>query len=156
MKVHTPALIALLGSFAKGQPGLECREIMPDSAPVGFCHGRTERDQEAVKESNRQKAQQRGSGGNHLRSLGTVVTPPPSGTVYAPAEYDPVEGILLAYDSWDLDVVAGIAAGLTTSTDVSQSPVNVYMVVSSADQLQTTTSEFESAGADMSLVEFIV
>jgi agmatine/peptidylarginine deiminase len=75
---------------------------------------------------------------------------------FAPGEYELVEGILLAFDgsssgssTYDLDVVAGIAAGVTRPGGAK-----VFMVANN-QQKPVAESAFEAAGVDMTKVEWI-
>lgn len=136
-----------------------CDVTTRDELPLGYCHQRTSGDDEFVRRWNEAKVAGRVGQGpfNGLRrSLGEVTTPPPADSngatsVCSPGEYEQLEGLLLAYDSWDLDVVAGIANGVTKA----EPPVTVYMVVESDLQENTTTTAFVNAGANMARVEFI-
>src|SRR5690606_1607083 len=55
-----------------------------------------------------------------------AVTPPPTGPLHCPAEYDPVDGILISWrgsSSW-LNILAQMAKHITTTGNA-----NVYLVV---------------------------
>ena len=76
---------------------------------------------------------------------------PPAGTVHAPAEYEPLQGVLVAWESY---------TPLLTSfvVEVSQSDTNakVYVVVDTTSERTSVTTTLTNAGANMSNVAFIV
>ncbi len=77
----------------------------------------------------------------------------PPGPVRTPAEYDPCEGILIAWEgttSW-LDILAQMARDVTTLGDAK-----VFVVTDSTSERSSASSAIQAEGADMSRVEFIV
>ena len=76
---------------------------------------------------------------------------PPTGTVYCPSEYDPQEGLLIAWEGYT-SVLQAMAVGITTSDPEAI----VYVVVDTTSEQTSAGSALASAGADMSQVEFIV
>lgn len=170
MKLRVAALFALLAS-ASGERGVRPNGPSCDVLPNGFCHRRTTLEEESVRRWNRERAANANNGGNGRvrggrnggrRSLQRFLgefQDPPTYNVSSPGEYEPVEGILLAFDgsstgssTYDLDVVAGIAEVVTNGNQVT--PTNIFMVANSAQE-SVARSAFESAGVDMSRVEFI-
>ena len=139
-----------------------------DDLPIGYCHRRTQRDKQFVKEWKEDKRkklllaataiQQQETNNNdtlfHRRHLVDVQTPP--SLPFAPGEYEPVEGILLAYDYWDMAVVAGIAAAVTKQETYTK----VYMVVDTlysytGDDKADAEKYFITAGVNMTRVIWI-
>ena len=159
--------------------GLGGREERPkgnltncDDLPAGYCHRRTQRDKQFVeewKENKRKKlllaaaaaaaVRQEENNNNdnslfHRRHLVDVQEAP--SLPFAPGEYEPVEGILLAYDYWDMAVVAGIAAAVTRQ----ETHTKVYMVVGTvysytADDKADAENYFIDAGVNMTRVVWI-
>ncbi len=81
------------------------------------------------------------------------ITDPPTGSFRCVAEYEPMDGILLAWQgssSWK-NILAQMGAEITTTGDAK-----VYMYVESAGDQSSATSSLNSAGADMGRVEFII
>ena len=77
----------------------------------------------------------------------------PPGPVRTPAEYDPCEGIMIAWEgttSW-LSILAQMARDVTTIGDA-----HVYCFVDSTTERTSAQSTMQSAGADMSKVEIFV
>ncbi len=76
---------------------------------------------------------------------------PPAGTVHAPAEYEPLQGVLVAWEGY---------TPLLTSfvVEVSQSDTNAkaYVVVDTTSEQTSVTTTLTNAGADMNNVAFIV
>jgi len=82
-----------------------------------------------------------------------AVTPPPVGPVRAVAEYEPMEGILLAYEGsagWKL-ILQQMAAAITTIGDA-----NVYVYCDNSSEANIAAFDMELAGADPSRVFTIV
>ena len=77
-----------------------------------------------------------------------------SSEVFSPPEYDPVKGVLYRYSSgsW-ADVVTDLVAALTS--DPAHDEI-AYVVVSSTSQRNSAISDFTTAGADLSKVEFLI
>ena len=72
-------------------------------------------------------------------------TPPPSGPLYCPAEYEPMESIMLAYDGssgW-LAILDQMAAAITTTGDA-----DVYVMADSIGEETTIRNNMIAAGAD--------
>jgi agmatine/peptidylarginine deiminase len=76
---------------------------------------------------------------------------PPAGQVRTPAEYDPAEGILIAWEGYT-SVLIAMTVGITTGDPTAI----VYVVVDSSSEQASVTSTLTSEGADMSQVRFIV
>lgn len=77
-----------------------------------------------------------------------AVTPPPTGPLHCPAEYDPVDGILISWrgsSSW-LNILAQMAKHITTTGNA-----NVYLVVTASAQASALNA-IQAQGADMSRV----
>lgn len=77
---------------------------------------------------------------------------PPS-TVRTPAEYDPAEGIMMAWEgtsAW-LNILAQMTRDITTIGNAK-----AYIFVDSTGERSSAFSTVENAGADMDRVEFIV
>ncbi len=77
----------------------------------------------------------------------------PPGPVRTPAEYDPVEGIMLAWNgssAW-LTILANMAREITTTGNAK-----VFVVVNSTSARASAANSIQAAGADMDLVEFTV
>jgi len=75
----------------------------------------------------------------------------PSGTIWTPAEYEQIDGVLIAWE--------GYTSLLTEfAVEVSQSDTNakVYVVVDTTTERTSVTSTLTSAGANMSNIEFLV
>jgi len=92
-----------------------------------------------------------------MRALGLLeveplaATPPPTGTVWTPAEYEQLDGVLVAWEGYTSLLEEFIV-------EVSQDDTNatVYVVVDSTSERTSVTSTLTSAGADMDNVEFLV
>src|SRR5262245_13910340 len=80
--------------------------------------------------------------------------PPGTGTMEAPPEYTPTEGVLFRYHgtTWPTVVRDSVAAlpGDPLHDEIA------YVVVANATQQNSATNAFVNAGADMSKVVFIV
>lgn len=77
----------------------------------------------------------------------------PPGRVMTPAEYDPCEGVLIAWEgsgSW-LNILAQMARDITTIGDAK-----VFVMVDSSGERSSALSTITSYGADMSRVSFYV
>ncbi len=82
-----------------------------------------------------------------------AVTPPPTGPVHCVAEYEPMDGILLAWEgstSW-LTILQRMAVAITT---IGQA--RAYVVVDTASEQASVASTLSVAGADMARVRFLV
>ena len=90
---------------------------------------------------------------DHPLAAPEAVTPPPTGPVHCAAEYEPMDGILLAWEgsaSWQA-ILRQMAVAITT---VGQA--RAYVVVDTASEQTTVTSTLAAAGADMARVRFLV
>ncbi len=76
---------------------------------------------------------------------------PPSGAVYCPAEYEPMEGLLIAWESYS-SLLTDLTVGITTGDPQAM----VWVVVDSYSEQSSASSTLASAGADMDQVGFIV
>ena len=77
----------------------------------------------------------------------------PPGTVRTPAEYDPSEGIMIAWEgssSW-LSILAQMARDITTIGDAK-----VFVMVDTTGERSSASASIAAQGANMSRVEFIV
>lgn len=82
-----------------------------------------------------------------------AVTAPPSGPVHCAAEYEPMAGILIAWEgstSWK-NILAQMAAEITTTGDA-----DIYCVVDNSSEISSATSSISAQGANMSRVHFPV
>ncbi len=87
--------------------------------------------------------------------LGQVLsaTAPPTGTVYCVPEYDPMDGIFIAWEgstSWK-NILAQMAGEITTTGDA-----DIYCVVDSSSESSSASSTISAQGANMSRVHFVV
>ncbi|MHC4447141.1 MAG: agmatine deiminase family protein, partial [Planctomycetota bacterium] len=74
----------------------------------------------------------------------------PSGAVDTPTEYEPNEGMLIRWGSYNA-LLTELTVGVTTG----DAEAVVYILVTGASQQASATSTLTSAEADMSQVEFI-
>ena len=77
----------------------------------------------------------------------------PTGPVHCPAEYDPMDGILIAYDGapgW-LDILEEMTVQITTLGNA-----NVYVAADSQNEANTIQSRMAAAGANMARVHTTV
>ena len=78
-------------------------------------------------------------------AVGPLAAPPAGTVVHAPAEYEPLQGVLVAWEGY---------TPLLTSfvVEVSQSDTNakVYVVVDTTSEQTSVTSTLTTAGANMS------
>lgn len=77
----------------------------------------------------------------------------PPGLVRTPAEYDPCEGLMIAWEGtsdW-LDILAQMTRDVTTIGNAT-----VFVAVDTTTERSRATSAIQSDGADMSRVQFIV
>lgn len=79
-------------------------------------------------------------------------TPPPSGPIHCVAEYEPMEGVLLAWEgaTAQLQIVQQMTARIT-----NEGASKVYMVVDNAFDQTNANNGLVSAGANMSLVQYV-
>ena len=76
----------------------------------------------------------------------------PSGVMHCPAEYEPMDGMLIRW--WQSpfnSLVTSVVRGLT----VSPSGSKAYVLVTGTSERTAATSAFTAAGANMSRVQFI-
>ncbi len=88
-----------------------------------------------------------------LRSNLAAVTPPPPGPIHCVAEYEPMGGILIAWEGgsdWK-SVLATLATQFTTTGDA-----DVHVACDSSSEASSALSQISSYGADMSRVETMV
>jgi len=76
---------------------------------------------------------------------------PPTGAVHCPAEYEPGEGLFIAWEGYTT-ILTQMAVGTTTGDPEA----TVYVVVDSASEQSIASNTLSSAGANMSQVEFII
>lgn len=76
---------------------------------------------------------------------------PPTGSIHCPAEYEPQEGLFIAWEGYT-DVLTNLTVGITTGDP----DAIVYVVVDSSSEQSSAYSMLNSAGADMTQVEFII
>lgn len=83
-----------------------------------------------------------------------IVAPPsraaPATRVRTPSEYEPMEGIMIAWQGWS-SVLSEMAREITTTGNAK-----VFVVVNTSGSIGSASSAIASAGADMSKVEFVV
>lgn len=80
-------------------------------------------------------------------------TPPPTGPVRAPAEYDPMDGVLLSYrglSSWKT-ILDQMAAHITTTGDA-----DIIAIVPFSSNVSEAIQRMTNAGADMDRVNVLV
>ncbi len=75
---------------------------------------------------------------------------PPTGPVECAAEYEPMEGILLAWESFN-PVLTELAKHITTTGNA-----NAYVVVDTAGEQTTATTTLTNGGVNMSRVKFYI
>jgi agmatine deiminase len=74
----------------------------------------------------------------------------PTGTVRCPGEYEPCEGVLLAWESF-MPILTQMAARIT-----NQGNATVYVVCDNSAEVATATSTLQAGGVNMSRVRFLV
>ena len=77
-------------------------------------------------------------------------TPPPTGPIHCVAEYEPMEGLLIAWEGWTT-ILNQIGANVTTTGDA-----DLYVVVDSSYEQDTAYSSLAGAGTDMDRVHFVI
>ena len=80
-------------------------------------------------------------------------TPPPAGPIRCPGEYEPMDGILIAWEgsaSW-LSILAQMAARITTTGNA-----DVYVAVDTVAEQTSASTSIAGQGANMSRVKFVV
>jgi len=78
------------------------------------------------------------------------VSAPPTGPVHCVAEYEPMEGLLMAWESFTT-ILTQMAQQVTTVGDA-----DVYMVVDSSSEMTTAASALAAGGVNMSRVHFVI
>lgn len=92
------------------------------------------------------------------RPLGSgidVATPPPTGPIHCTAEYEPVDGIIVAWDgtaSW-LNISAAMGARVTAANGGN---ANFYVALDTAGEQASAEATLIAAGVNMSRVRFHV
>ncbi|MFH1416739.1 MAG: agmatine deiminase family protein [Planctomycetota bacterium] len=76
---------------------------------------------------------------------------PPTGSVYCPPEYDPMEGLFFAWEGYTSLITAMVVP--MTNNDP---PATAFVVVDTSSEQSSVYSSLSSSGADMDHVEFIV
>jgi len=76
---------------------------------------------------------------------------PPTGAVHCPAEYEPQEGLFIAWEGYT-SILSDLTVGITTN----DATAIVYVVVDSSSERTSAYNSLSSAGADMNQVEFII
>jgi agmatine/peptidylarginine deiminase len=80
-------------------------------------------------------------------------SPPPTGPVHCAAEYEPMEGLLIAWEGpteW-LAILARMGKYVTTDGDA-----DLYVVLDSTSEKSSASSRLSSAGVDMDRVRWVV
>jgi len=77
---------------------------------------------------------------------------PPSGAVRTPADYEPAEGLFIAWEGYT-SILTQIAVYATTG---GAQPAHVWVVVDNTSEQTTAANALSAAGANMSFVHFIV
>lgn len=80
-------------------------------------------------------------------------TPPPTGPVHCAAEYEPCDGLVIAWEgssSWTA-ILAQIAYHVTTTGNA-----NIYCYVDSTSERSTVQTTLNNAGCNLSRVQFLV
>ncbi|EJK68323.1 hypothetical protein THAOC_10506 [Thalassiosira oceanica] len=152
MRVLPSALAAIFGlTFAVSANGVKTyprpRGLEADENP-GFRHAPSKEDKKFIEEWNKSKGR-----GKHDIFGPSVVQGLPSYQPYAPGEYEKVDGILLAYDEYEIDVVANIAAAITHPNQSEET--RVYMVVFCREEEEEVTEYFHAAGVNMDWVVWV-
>lgn len=90
---------------------------------------------------------------NPLAVAGDAPTPPPTGPVRCAAEYEPMDGLCLAYEgtSAQLAIVQQIARHVTTTGQA-----RAFVYCDTASEAATATSALAAAGCDMARVVTLV
>ena len=153
--IVAPALLALAGVGAVlglCSPGATTAAppALPQASPA-HVPGEFYPEGEAVPRSLTE-AERRFVESNPLRAL-RGASPPPTGPVWCPPEYAPVDGILIAWEgtsAWT-NILRSMAPHITTT-----GAAKLYVVVDSAGEQSTVSSSLSSAGTNMSRVEFLV
>ncbi len=83
-----------------------------------------------------------------------AVTPPPTGPIHCVAEFEAMEGLLMAWEAFNAsstDILPTLAKEVTTTAGSK-----VYMVVDTAAEQTSASSTLTSAGCNMSKVQFVI
>lgn len=81
-------------------------------------------------------------------------TPPPTGPVHCVAEYEPMEGLIIAWEGWDSSVTA-ILTRIAREVTVTAGG-KIYCYVDSTSERSSALSTMSAGGVDTSRVQFIV
>ncbi len=87
----------------------------------------------------------------HPLDVGRGLREPPSGSIYCVPEYDPMEGLLIAWEGYT-SLLTSLTVGITSGDPEAK----VFVVVDTTSEQSSVYGTLSSAGADMSRVEFIV
>ncbi len=82
---------------------------------------------------------------------GRALSPPPTGPIHCVAEYEPMQGILIAWEgdaTW-LAILAQMAARITNQGDA-----NLYVVLDTSGEQSSASSTLSSYGTNLSRVQF--
>lgn len=87
---------------------------------------------------------------------GRGTTPPPAflGDVRCPGEYEPMQGIIFAWEPWNTSITTILTSMVREVTTAGAA--EAYIMVDSASEQSSVTSTLTSAGANMSRVKFSV
>lgn len=93
----------------------------------------------------------------HPSAAPRAVTPPPEGPIHCVAEYEPMEGILIAWENATngIDTILKNMA-LQITTNAASGGAKVYCVVDTAGEQTSVNSALSSWGVNMSKVSFVV
>lgn len=87
--------------------------------------------------------------------LRLALAPPPA-PVRAPAEYEPNDGLLMRWGSFN-SVITEISVAVTTAGPFQGGPAPfVYLVVANSNQQASASQTLSAAGADMNRVQFLI
>lgn len=81
---------------------------------------------------------------------GPRVTPPPTGPIYCPPEYAPMDGILIAWEGFS-SILSQMAFAITVTADSK-----LYVCVDNTSERTSASNTLASAGCNMNNVEFVV
>lgn len=92
------------------------------------------------------------------RTSQRAVTPPPTGPIHCAAEYEPMAGILMSWDSGGDTAIDTIIKNMVKeiTTNAAAGPAKVYMVVDTTSERTTVQNALTAWGVNMANVEFII